>query len=169
MYGSSDTNVQYIQRYLNRLDYNFAYFEHYADDDIYKNLWISSFKKRQIELNLKKEFDICLAIDTSDETLALFLEHENLLSTLTKYQDDKIYFMKGSFTGGASATGVSPQMFFSNSLTFDFACNFGIQHKILPIPRKQGSIDVDFYYFLKTLKIKTECIHFVNPNLFNIK
>ena len=171
LYGKSNDNTPFIKQYCkdNLLNNNIIYFENYDNDDLYKNLWISSFKKRQFELDRKVEFDICAAIDTSDDTFDLFLNHEDLLLKVPKYQEEKLYFLKGSFIEEYNATGVSPQIFFSNSLIFDYVCNFGVQHSILPRQRKPGTIDISFYYFLKTLKIKTECIHFGNLELFNIK
>jgi len=167
LYGSSNSNVLGIQNYLNALGYDITYFEHY-EDDIYRSLWVSAFKKRQQELDKRQEFDICLAVDSSNKTLELFARHNNLLLNISSYKDNKIYFVRGSFVQGQGSTNVSPQIFFSNSLTFDFACNFGTEYKTLPIDRKQGGIGTDFYYFLKTLKIKTECINFENTELFEI-
>jgi hypothetical protein len=129
---------------------------------------VSAFKKRQFELDARQDFDICLAVDSSNETLELFAKHTDLLLNIDSYTDNKIYFVKGSFVQGQGSTNVSPQIFFSNSLTFDFACNFGTEYKTLPTDRKSGGIDTSFYYFLKTLKIKTECIHFENTKLFEI-
>jgi hypothetical protein len=167
LYGTSNSNLPGIQNYLNSLCYNITYFEHY-EDDVYRSLWVSAFKKRQQELDNREEFDICLAVQLSNETLELFAKYDSLLSNITSYTDNKIYFVKGSFVQGQGSTNVSPQIFFSNSLTFDFACNFGTEYKTLPVDRKQGGIGTDFYYFLKTLKIKTECINFENTELFEI-
>jgi len=168
LYGISNTNEHVIKQYcadnLSYL-YNINYFNHYEDNDIYNNLWKVSFKKRQTELINKKDFDVCLAIDTSDDTADLFLNHKILLN-IHYYNKDKIYFAKGDFFSLKGSTGASPQIFFSNSVTFDLACNFGLKLHTLPKDRKLGTIGEDFYYFLKTLKIKTECINYENSDLF---
>jgi hypothetical protein len=171
LYGTSNANLPAIQQYcydqLSRY-YDIEFFDHIDDKDTYASLWRSCFKKRHHELEIKKDFDICLAIDLADDTMALMSEHSNLLSIIPCYKDDKLYYVRGSFTGEYAVTEASPQMFFSNSLTFDFACNFGIEQKNIPLIRKKKIDDKNFYYFLKTLKIKTQCVHFENPKLFEI-
>jgi hypothetical protein len=164
-YGTSNKNTLSIREYLDKSFSDLNYFEHY-DDDVYKSLWISNFKKRQVELALKQDFSSCLAIDTSDDTLELILNNTDLLSKINSCTDNKIYFVNGEFFLNKGSTSASPQIFFSNSFTFDLACNFGLQRSTLPLDRKLGTIGEDFYYFLKTLKIKTQCINYENRNLF---
>jgi hypothetical protein len=172
LYGTSIDNVSIIKHYCEDalkylLDsYNITYFENVEDADIYLSLWKVAFKKRQEELIKKNDFDICLAIDTSDDNVNRFSNFEPLLSNIHYYNDKKIYFSTGTFFPERGSTSVSPQIFFSNSLMFDLACNFGLKRHTLPSNRKLGTIGEDFYYFLKTLKIKTECINYENSDLF---
>lgn len=171
LYGTSNTNLSALRQHCcNQMsDYNIEFFEHIDENDLYINLWKSCFKKRQHELEIKKDFDTCVAIDLSDDTLSLFSQHSNLLPKLDLYTSNKLYYVRGRYTGGRGVTEVSPQIFFSNSLTFDCACNFGIEYKYLSPVRKKGTLDdKGFYYFLKSLKIKTECTHFGDLKLFEV-
>lgn len=142
-----------------------TYFESFDSSCMYTNLWISAFKKRQHELDSKLVFDICLAIDVTS-SIVILSKPEIAELNISKYREEKLYFVAGEYFSDRGSTAISPSVFFSNSLIFDLACNFGKVFDKLPPFRKAKTIEEDFYYFLKTLKIKTRCISYENSSLF---
>ncbi len=168
LYGlSTDTNLARTKLLCSSI-FKFGqitYFESFVSNSIYENLWISAFKKRQHELDSKQVFDICLAIDTTN-SIDILSKLEIAELNIIKYREDKLYFIAGEYFSDRGSTAISPSVFFSNSLIFDLACNFGKVFDKLPPFRKAKTIEEDFYYFLKTLKIKTRCISYENSSLF---
>lgn len=149
-----------IFKFPNRI----TYFESFGSNCIYENLWISAFKKRQHELDSKRVFDVCVAIDASRIDILSELEIAKL--NISEYREEKLYFVVGEYFSSQSSTAISPAIFFANSLIFDCVCNFGKVFDKLPDYRKAKTIEEDFYFFLKTLKIKTRCINYENSSLF---
>lgn len=142
-----------------------TYFESFGSSCVYENLWISAFKKRQHELDSKQVFDVCLAIDTTS-SIDILSKPEIAELNISEYREEKLYFITGEYFSNRGSTAISPSVFFSNSLIFDLACNFGKVFDKLPTFRKTETIEEDFYYFLKTLKIKTRCVNYENSSLF---
>lgn len=176
IYGSKE-NRELVQRIRSENDRIFSghqvtYFEITSDPVLHKNLWLASFKKRQHELNNIVEFDVCLALNIDDEWIVDFLYSPsnpaiNLIIDPPKFKNisnEKLYFIKGAYSKGY--TIISPSIFFASSLIFDLACNFGVARPMFPIERGRGTDEEDFYFFLKTLRIKTECTNYENSSLF---
>jgi hypothetical protein len=65
-----------------------------------------------------------------------------------------------------SVTGISMAAFYASPLLFGLACNLYQARKVLPTGRKGTKLEEDFFYLLKSLKMKTECIHYANRSLF---
>jgi hypothetical protein len=139
---------------------NARYFESYVDTDSYRNLWLSSFKKRQFEIANDLGFTVCLAINAGEKWNA------EILPILPVRLTETLYFVKGGCVMSYGQTFISPDAFFAESHLFDIACMFGLTRTILPINRKSKTIQEDFYHYLKSLKIKTECINYENSSLF---
>jgi hypothetical protein len=162
LYGALNNSVPNIKNQCLILfgkTYELLYFENFEDTDLYKNLWFANFKKRQYEIENNSEFDVCLALGTNQMVLSHILRIPETLR-------EKLYFAKGEYFSRVASTAISPSIFFSNSLIFDVVCNFGLVYKSLPPGRKSKLLEEDFYYFLKTLKIETECINYENRSLF---
>lgn len=172
-YGTvADINLEEIKKNCSTRfpEYDIVYFENFGDIKPLKNLWLCSFKKRQYELDNGIEFNICIAVDPSVDWVSMWLNSINPLmildsSKLKSISDDILYFPKGSCSIRA-VTSVPVCMFFASSHIFDLACNFIIALPSLPRDRYTTTIDEDFYFFLKTLKIKTECSNYENSSLF---
>lgn len=152
-----------------------TYFENVGDPDLYKNLWLASSKKRQNELINSSEYNICIAYNISDKFVSEYLFSPtnptySLIITSSTFEDtssDKLYYVKGGYRPTRAFTEVSPSIFFSSSLIFDLASNFSVARPSFSIEINRGQDDEDFYYFLKTIRIKTECINYENRKLFN--
>jgi hypothetical protein len=176
LYGLNEDKelVQRIRKENDRIfpGHRLTYFETTSDPILHRNLWLASFKKRQHELNNIVEFDACLALNIEDKWVTDFLYSPTnpvfdlIINPLTfkNMSDEKLYFVKGAYSKGF--TVISPSVFFASSLLFDLACNFSIARPTFPKDRARETDDEDFYYFLKTLKIRTECTNYENSSLF---
>ena len=172
LYGTNKDSGVELKQLLDKqfTEFNISYFESYDDADHYKNLWLSSFKKRQRELEIDTDFDACLAIDVTDIELAQLLKSD-FYTVLQPYklndiQHHVVYFLKGAFYPVRVSTAISTSGFYADSVTFDLACNFNTLAGKLSANTKAITCEEEFYYFLKTLKIKTECINYENSSLF---
>ena len=167
LYGLQTDTVDHIKLLCSSI-FKFehiTYFEGFDSSCMYENLWISAFKKRQHELDSKRVFDVCLAIDATS-SIDILSKPKIAELNISKYREEKLYFIAGEYFYDRGSTAISPSIFFSNSLIFDLACNFGKVFYKLPTFRKAKTIEEDFYYFLKTLKIKTRCVNYENSSLF---
>lgn len=168
LYGLPTSTVDYTNKLCSsifKISDHITYFESFESNNLYENLWICAFKKRQHELNSKRVFDVCLAVDTTN-SIDILSNPEIATINITDYREEKLYFIAGEYFYDRGSTAISPAVFFSNSLIFDLACNFGKVLDQLPTFRKSKTIEEDFYYFLKTLKIKTKCVNYENSSLF---
>lgn len=154
-------------------------------DDLYFNLWKCGIEKMDIEINERNNFSTIVAINTDNEEVVehltdikkfhLLLNPKNLFET----KKNTLYYSLGSFIKGCR-TGINPSLFYCDSVTFGLAINFGVVRKKVeqdfyssltykPLLEVKDSLlnnDVYFYNFLKTIKIKTECINYENRGLF---
>lgn len=164
LYGSKDsdsTSIKELCKSMFSEKYKIDFFEHYEDEDLYKNLWLVNFKKRQFEINRLTDFEVCLALDVTHPW-----GHELPIPSLTLTDDDVLYFVKGEFKLLSNKTLVSPVAFFAKSYIFDAACAFTSMVSNVTDAINTKSIEEAFYYYLKTLKIKTRCVNHENGNLF---
>lgn len=136
-------------------------FESYDSDSRSKALMNVAFLKRQQEILNYTDFDVCLAIDTEKDLLA-----HTLIRSIIK--PDTLYFTKGYYlTKRGGVTGVSPEIFYADSMTFDRAAEFfiGLQNTDLEWLTSRRVEEI-FFYHLKSLAIKTECINRENSDMF---
>lgn len=174
LYGTDRTYLDQARRSFSTTFGDITFFEEIDETDIYWSLFKSCYSKRQFELAARYEFDVCLALNVSGNSdLAQFLKSDHLINILISphkliiTDEETLYFAAGHFKNhGVSVTVISLDAFFASSIIFDLACNFGVAHDCLPKGRPTNSPGEDFYYFLKTLKIKTECINYENSYLF---
>jgi hypothetical protein len=146
---------------------NVAFYEHVGDSDPYKNLWLVSHKKRIEEINMREDYVMCLAIDASyqwpDNKIPI---HIFSGFSLRPQFHEKLYYLQGGINLPRGATAISLTGFFASSLIFDLACNYGLVRGKLPPGIKASSIEEEFYHYVKSLKIKTECVNYEDSSLF---
>jgi organic radical activating enzyme len=158
LYGSQGANLIKIKEHFNEKlsqTFNIDYYAHFDDTDLYKNLWISNFKKRQVEIEDNFEYYACIAFDVSkdwDDTL--LIPEENI-------ENNTLYFLKGGMNDIQAATKIDLSIFFANSHIFDIVCSYELVRKSINLVNEEA-----FYYYLKTLKINTKCINYENSSLF---
>jgi hypothetical protein len=136
-------------------------FEHYTTADAYKNLWLVNFKKRQHEINNRFEYSGCIALNVNENWDNDFIPIQYKEPAL-----DKLYFAKGGIDLPRGATRISLAAFFASSHIFDMACSFGLARGKFPFGIKARTDEEEFYHYLKSLKIKTECVNYENSSLF---
>lgn len=171
--GSSfDSNeVEKIESHiymLTRKNFFLSCFRDFNSDSVIKNLFNVCWNKQQYEYQHRIFFDICIAINAN-----LFYSYDgtNLLDDLSiKYllnpELETLYFLSGK-TGRFN--GIQLTGFFCNSFLFDLVCNYSLLDIKINEDRLGGIptlFDERFYWFLKSYKIKTQCINYENSNLF---
>ena len=132
-------------------------------EDIYFNMFKASFLKRNYEIKHSINFDLVLTVDLNKFALIQFVP----ISKCTN--EETLYFLRGGFYTHWSSTVIWPEIFCASSMISDFAAKFGQVYKILPKGRKGACLEEDFYYYLKSLKIRTVAMNKDIPSLFNIK
>ena len=158
LYGNPESinNVDLVkQKLVEKFGDNFTFFQDFTSTDQFVNLKRVSVIKRNEEINNGKLFDICLAVHVN---------YINFINNLFFKDVDTstLLFVTGGYYSYTKGTGVYPWIFYSNSLIFDRACEFAYN----TTPPSDRSVDLRFYYHLKTLYIDTECINIDNPILF---
>jgi hypothetical protein len=160
--GDSLPIIQEInQRVLDDPRLSVKYFGILPDIAKHKDIWVCSFQKRQYELDTGSDFDVCMAVDIS--VGANFKEWAEKIFDFIRTMEEKVYYVTGGFSH-TFGTGINDCIFFAPSLIFDLACN--AKMVTLPTGRHTSTKEQDFHFFLKTLKIKTECIYHENSDLF---
>lgn len=144
-----------------------VYFRDFSNLNPLKNLFNVCWKKQEFEFTNKTIFDTCIAIDPD---LFLSCEQELIKETdikkISMPDIDTMYFLEGS---GGNFISIKLSGFFSNSFIFDSICNFSILNLDIDEDRTGGipsTIEERFYWFVKSLKIKTVCINYENCSLF---
>lgn len=128
-----------------------------ASADKFKSLYKVAFKKRKHEVLLSLDFSFCVGISADSlYNLEICKMPENI-------KDDTVYYSKGCFSN-EGRTGAYPDSFLCKTLEFDRCAE--IYHNIKNIDKTYSIEPEIFYYHLKSLKLKTECINFENSNLF---
>lgn len=148
-----------------------TYYSEFSSLNLYLNLWRCATNRRNEELKTKKKFQTILGINTDDNELTSMLTDIQLFhlvikpSILMETNDDVLYYARGQFDDQTYKTHIDPSIFYANSVVFDIASNFGL---VLPsLRKKKDAIDDEiFFYYLKTHRIKTECINYENRGLF---
>jgi hypothetical protein len=142
-------------------DYDIQYFENYDHADLYTNLWLSNFKKRQHEIVNRTEFTRCLALDASVEW-----PQNSLPIPYISGLSEKLHYVKGGIDLPRGATRISLSAFFAPSQLFDIACGFGLMRGKFPDGIKSISAEEEFYHYLKSLRIKPVCVNYEDSSLF---
>ncbi len=140
-------------------EFNISIFSSNAEDKL-TALQEAAHKKHTSEILQKHNYDVCLAIDTSSIDLLYY-------TTINNIENNFVYFTKGFFKRNTVSTGVSTEIFYASSLTFDRACEMKINSEYIDIEWLRGRDSAElFYYHLKSLNIRTECINRENSNMF---
>jgi hypothetical protein len=149
-----------LETWLNSLrnDNNILMFES-CDVCVYKSIWLSSNLKRQHEIKAKIDFDLCIALHTSQ------LAEVNNIHILPKLQPDVLYFSNGGINLKTLRTRVCMNGMYSQSVTFDRVCEF-IFYDTPYLASSDMIMEERFYYYVKSLNIRTECINYENSSLF---
>lgn len=162
---------------------------HYCVDtstpDLYFNLWKASVTKMDIELTTKKFFHTVIAINLDDEQFIqdftektrshLFIRPKQLFEV----NNDTVYYCIGSLIA-LYKTAINPSIFYANSSTFSIVANYGLVRKSIeretnmalssgPLEKIKNELTNDhiyFYNFLKSHKLKTECVNYENRGMF---
>ncbi len=147
-----------IARFSNR---DCILFENYDTASRSKSLMNVSYLKRQFEILNHFSFDTCVAIDS---------ESDALMHTVLRYhaRPGFVYFTKGYYlTSHGGTTGVNPEIFYAESMTFDRAAELCIGMQNMDSDwMTSDRIEEIFYLHLKSLDIKTECVNCENSDMF---
>lgn len=150
---------------------NIVYHIDYTTPNLYYNLWRCVMKKRQHELDQKVNFRTVLAINTDSPIITEYITDVKLFHLiidpvkLLETKDDILYYCMGEFLPN-NTTAIDTSIFYSNNVIFDMVANFGLVVDSLRVKRNNTNDFSNFFYYLKTLKIKAECINYENRGLF---
>jgi hypothetical protein len=136
------------------------YIFHVPNNDLLKSLWLTADKKRQYEICSNLDFDICLGLRTNELNI---LEYINVDKVKVSCGQNVFYYPKGYFYN--NCTSIHLNGFYSSSFIFDRVSEFlfaDIDASFLNV-KTLGSI---FYYYLKYINIKLECVNYENSSLF---
>lgn len=160
-----------IESYLKSLfdsKFNLVFFNDFTNQNYLKNLFNVCYQKQKYEFEKRTIFEGCIALNIDNNLVT-----ENLL--ITKKDIDlflnldlnTLYFLSGENKNNKTCIDISG--FFANSFIFDTVCNFPLmdiqisQDRDDTVPR---NIEEKFYWFNKSLKIKTKCVNYENCSLF---
>lgn len=172
LYGKEfdQSKIEKIESYFYMLlkeNNNISFFKSFTDIDMMENLCNICWHKQTHEFENKVLFDSCLAINSD-----LFLDYSDPLIDVNNLEDlenpniNTLYFLTGT---SKRFIEIEPTGFFCNSFIFDLVCNYSFtnlkidEDRLGGIPRLLGE---RFYWFIKSFKIKTQCINYENSNLF---
>ena len=159
LYGDDNSQLELvksicIQRYST---FDITFFERIHQDK-FKAMWLCSFDKDCYEFDTKLLFHICIAIDIEEHRL---LDFTNIPYSI----EDKVYYTSGFYKFKRHYAGASPCIFFANSILFSRACEFYLNN--IPLDALvEDSLEVRFFFHLKSYNIITECINYENRSLF---
>lgn len=160
-YGITSHTVALEKLILEKFkEFDISIFSDYTTDPADALLNVA-YKKRCDEITKRHDYNICMAIDTA---LSLDVIHS---TTIKNIENNFLYFTKGFFKHPTQSTGVSKEIFYATSITFDRACEFKIDLGYIDTAWLRGQDQEElFYYHLKSLNIQTECIDCENSNMF---
>lgn len=150
---------------------NLIYHMDYSTPDLYHNLWRCAMKKRQHDLTERISFKTVLVINTDSPSVTEYLTDFKLFhliidpAELLDTKDDVLYYCMGEFLPN-NTTAIDTSIFYSNNVIFDMVANFGLVVDSLRIKRNNTNDFSNFFYYLKTLKIKAKCVNYENRGLF---
>lgn len=143
-------------------EHSFRFFED-SDPNKFKSLYVACSKKRDYEVFIRTDFDLCIAINGNGKNV---LEGMNIVTNL----DNKtLYYLKGKTNQINLSVIISMNLFYSKSEVFDRACecihNLPNLKNIEKI-RKNFSDGEKFFHHLKSIMLTTRCVNFENSSLF---
>jgi hypothetical protein len=145
---------------------NVTYFYEITNTSVWDNIYQVAFKKRKFEIDSKKEFHYVIAINVGNVSLIKNLKFNNI-----KCADFSLHYFSGFFNKTSWKTSIDNAGFYCMSRIFDLASNFvNVKEKIEILASEDKSFGDKtpghaFYYYLKTLNLKTNCAELVIPNL----
>lgn len=173
MFGASIdlSKISAIESYLKSIfdeKYRLIFFNNFTYTHYLKNLFNVCYEKQKYEFENNIIFEGCIALNIDHSTVVdNLLIAEKDIKFFQKLDVNTLYFLSGDNTN--TKTRIDMTGFFANSFVFDTVCNFPIidinvdQDRDDDIPTK---IEEKFYWFAKSLKIKTKCINYENSSLF---
>lgn len=130
-----------------------------TNDNVFKSMWLVTHQKRKFEIDTKKDFDVCLLLCTDNIEL---LDH----ISIPILSDNKLYYTSGYIKLDKMSVGIKPSGLVSDSWTIDRISEFYVSKTIDVKYLKNDTIEERFFYFVKSLKITTECINYENSSMF---
>ena len=124
-----------------------------------QSLWRVSTVKRNYEIEHQIEFDLCVGVYSLDTSLA----HCKIPHDIVQ---DTLYFTNGYFDQSRFSTGVSMSCFFCRSYEFDRVSEF--IHNVANIRIHLPDEESRFYFHIKSLMYRTECVNREDATLFKI-
>jgi len=150
---------------------NVTYFYEITNTSVWDNLYQVAFKKRKFEIDSKKEFHYVIAINVGNITSSI----ENLKFNNIKCADFSLHYFSGFFNKSSWKTSIDNSGFYCMSRIFDLASNFvNVKEKIEKLASDDKAFGDRtpghaFYYYLKTLNLKTYCAIQMIPGIYKFK
>jgi hypothetical protein len=149
---------------------NVTYFYEITNTGVWENLYQVAFKKRKFEIGTKKEFHYVIAINVRNINVINNLNFDNI-----KCSGLDLHYFSGFFNKSSWKTSIYDAGFYCISRIFDLASNFiNVKEKIEKLACDDKSFgdnspDHAFYYYLKTLNLKTYCATTIVPGTYIFK
>lgn len=165
LYGE-DINNELIDQYLEicsnkfKSFQNITYFYEIINESAWDNLYRTGFKKRKFEIDNKMEFDNVIAINLKSSFVLLGIPFDNV-----KCPDFSLTYFSGFYNNSSYKTSIDELGFYCISRIFDVVLQYNeVKEKIKKLATDDKAFGDDspehmFYYYLKTLNLKTYCAH----------
>jgi hypothetical protein len=173
MFGSRMdlSKIHSIESYITSIfneKYQVAFFNNFTHADYLKNLFSVCYQKQKYEFENNIIFEGCIALNMDHAAVVdNLLIAEKDIKFFQKLDVNTLYFLSGGNRN--NKTRIDMTGFFANSFVFDTVCNFPIIDITVSRDRNEAipnEIEEKFYWFAKSLKIKTKCINYENSSLF---
>ena len=153
-----------------KLHKNITYFYDLTDTSAWENLYQAKFKKRKFEVDNRKDFHYIIAINVKHISAINIIKFDNI-----KCADFSLHYFSGFFNNSSWKTSINDAGFFCTSRIFDLASNFvNVRENIEKLAGWDKSFgdqspEHAFYYYLKTLNLRTYCATTLNAGLYQFK
>lgn len=143
--------------------YQLDIFHDYSSANCMQSLYNACWKKTCNEVVMNRQYDRCMAVYTITDLIPFV--------AAPLEQDEKLYYFRGSFSPGVGNT-VSPELFYCGSTDFNRACEYyrwTPPDTMMPWTSElihEPVLNYNFAYFLRSWKIKLQCLTAHNPELF---
>jgi hypothetical protein len=141
-----------------------TYFYEVTNTSIWNNLYQVAFKKRKFEIDRKNEFNYIISINVQKIKVMNMVSFNN-----SKCSEFSLYYFLGFYNKASFKTSITDAGFYCTSRIFDLVSNYvNVKEKIEKLACDDkafgdNSQEHQFYYYLKTLNLKTYC---ATPLLF---